>query len=169
VIHYPHHGPTDKPFVVFMVPAESATEYAFIMNRLTKTVLDDLSWDHDSVELIGLTSSSVKHGTEGIFFLEDMGIDTRGITLLMLWGETAESVGMHHLVSEECGIAAVILTETGVILPTVAMPRLEDGWWADPLHQDYAATVFTGLLRDGRAILNEDAPSIFVTGRHAWN
>lgn len=165
----PEVWPTSKPFVVFMVPGEHSAEYAVVMNRLTSNVLDSLNWSHDSIEAIGLIAATPQHGTEGIFFLEESGVDTRAITLLMLWGNTAECVNFEDSVPEECGMGAVILTETGVVLPTVRMPSLESGWWSDPLHQEYAATVFASLLRDGRAKLNGTEPFIFVSGHYAWN
>lgn len=165
----PEVWPTDKPYIVFMVPGERSDEYAMVMNKLTTSVLDDLGWAYDSVEAIGLIAATPQQGTEGLYFLEESGVDTRGVTLLMLWGDTAACVNFNNSVPEECGIGAVILTETGVVLPTIRMPSLEEGWWADPTHQEYAATVFASLIRDGRAKLDGSEPYVFVSGRHTWN
>lgn len=152
-----------------MVPGERAVEYGIMMNRLTTSVLDDLGWAYDSVEAIGLIAATPRHGVEGIMFMEELGIDTRSVTLLVLWAETAECVNFENYVPEACGIGAVILTATGVVLPTVRMPSIEHGWWAEPLNQEFAATVYTSLIRDGRAELDEGAPFVLVSGAHAWN
>lgn len=164
----PEIWPTDKPYVVFMVPAWRSGEYAVIMNRLILTVLRDLDWEPEDLEVLGLVATSPQHCTEGIYFLEQSGIDTRKITLLMLWGETAEW-RFGDTVSEECGVGTVILPETGVILPTVRMPSLNDDWWDDPLHQAYAATVFANLVQNGRSELDGSEPFVFVAGQHTWN
>lgn len=165
----PEVWPTDKPFVVFMVPAERSVEYALIMKTLTTSVLDDLNWAYDSVDTIGLVAATPRHGTEGLLFLEEMGVDTRSVTLLMLWGDTAECVNFVDNVPEECGIGVVILAETGVVLPTVRMPSIDDNWWLDPSHQEYATGVFTSMIRDGRMELSGEEPFVFVSSRYAWN
>jgi hypothetical protein len=165
----PKVWPTDKPFIVFMVPGERSIEYASIMNSLITDVLSDFKWPSDAVDAVGLIASTARHGTEGIFFLEEMGVDTRSVTLLILWAETAESVNFVDVVPEECGIGAVILSATGVVLPTVRMPSLDDGWWEDPLHYEYASTVLASLIRDGRTELSGAEPFVFVTGTNTWN
>jgi hypothetical protein len=165
----PEIWPTDRPCVVFMVPAERSIEYGAIMQRITGRVIEDLHWSPLYMELIGLISSSPQHGTDGIFFLEDIGIDTRKVTLLMLWGDTAKSVHFENDVPEECGVGTVILPATGVLIPTVRMPNIDGDWWTDPLHQEYAITVFASLVRDIRTELDGSEPFVFVTGHHTWN
>jgi hypothetical protein len=165
----PEVWPVDRPFVVFMVPAERAIDYAEAMNQLTVNLLSDLNWAPDEIEIVGLISASPDHGAEGLFFLEEMGVDTRKITLLMLWGAAADCVNFDGYVVEECGIGTVILPETGVILPTVRMPSLDGDWWTDPLHHAYAATIFESLVQDGRARLDGTEPFVFVTLPNTWN
>lgn len=165
----PEIWPTEEPFVVFMVPAEHQMEYALTMKALTTSVLNNLGWGYDSVKVIGLISSSPQHGTENLVFLEEMGVDTRSITLLMLWGDTAESVNFTNIVPEECGVGVIILPETGVSLPTVRMPALEEGWWFNPDHQEYAISVFADMIRNGRMELDGSEPSTFVSNPYIWN
>ncbi len=140
-----------------------------MMNRLTANVLNDLKWEHDAIEAIGLISATPQHGVEGIFFMEEMGVDPRAVTLLMLWGETAECIKFDEHVPEECGLGAVILPATGVILPTVRMPSLDNDWWVEPLNQAFAATVFASLVVDGRAEVGDTDPFVFVTPHATWN
>lgn len=160
---------TEKPVVVFMVPSERQDEYAALMSRLTESVLEDLKMAHGSIELVGLIAATPDHGTKGIFFLEEMGIETRRIVLLMLWGETAASVKFEDSVPEECGVGRVILPETGVVLPTVRMPPLDGDWWNDPLHQAFAAVTYAGLLKNGRAEIESEETTVFIACPYAWN
>lgn len=158
-----------SPTVVFLVPSERADEYATTMNNLTLVVQENLKWPSGSIELIGLVAATAEHGAEGIYFLEEMGIDTRSITLLVLWGWTAASVELNETVSEACGIGTVILPETGVVLPTVRMPSLEGDWWDDPLHQAFAAVTYAGLVQNGRAELEGSEPFVFIACPYTWN
>lgn len=160
---------TEKPIVVFMVPSEQPEVYAAAMNQLTVNVQRDLKWEPGAIELIGLIAATAEHGTEGIFFLEEMGVDTRSITLLVLWGETAESVTFDDKVQEECGIGSVVLPETGVVLPTVRMPPIDGGWWSDPLNQAYAAVTYASLVENGRTGRNKEDPFVFVACPYIWN
>lgn len=159
---------TNKPTVVYMVPSVRPHVYATAMGRLTNSVQADLGWEPGSIELIGLIAATAEHGTEGIYFLEEMGVDTRSLTLLVLWGETAEAVKFEDRVSEECGIGGVVLPETGVVIPTVRMPSVDSDWWNDPLHQAFAAVTYAGLVQDGRSQLDGD-PYVFIAGPHTWN
>lgn len=160
---------TEKPTVVFMVPSVRAEEYAAIMNQLTVNVQDDLKLPSGSIELIGLIAATPEHGTEGIFFLEEMGVATRSLSLLVLWGETAASVKFEDTVSEDCGVGVVILPETGVVLPTLRMPSIDGDWWHDPLHQAYAAVTYAGLVQNGSAELEGSEPFVFVACPYTWN
>lgn len=165
----PSIWPTDKPHVVFMVPTENCLYYASLLTRLTKVVLKNLNWSDDAIDMTGLVASNAVEGTFGIQFMEETGIDTRSVTLLMLWGETADSVNFGDHVSEECGVGTVVLPATGVLIPTVRMPSLGSGWWADPLNQEYAVSVFEDMVRDGRAEINDEAPFVFVAPPATWN
>ena len=158
-----------SPTVAFLVPAERADDYAAIMNHLTRIVQENLKWPSGSIELIGLVAATAEHGAEGIYFLEEMGIDTRSITLLVLWGWTAASVEFEDTVSEACGAGTVILPETGVVLPTVRMPSLDSDWWDDPLHQAFAAVTYAGLVQNGRTELEGSEPFVFVACPYTWN
>lgn len=160
---------TEHPTVVFMVPSERPEVYAAVMNQLTANVQNDLKWEPGTIELIGLIAATAEHGAEGIFFLEEMGVDTRSLTLLVLWGETAASVKFEDMVSEECGVGTVILPATGVILPTLRMPSIDGDWWNDPLHQAYAAVTYAGLLQNGLAELEGDEPFVFISCPFTWN
>lgn len=160
---------TDKPTVVFMVPSEHPDVYAAVMNQLTVRVQKDLKWEPGTIELVGLIAATAEHGTEGIYFLDEMGISTRSLTLLVLWGETAASVDFEGKVPEECGVGAVILPETGVVLPTVRMPSLDGDWWIDPLHQAFAATTYASLVQNGRTELEGSEPFVFIASPSTWN
>lgn len=165
----PEVWPVKRPFVVFMIPAEHATDYAITMSTILTNVAADLQLDPDNVDTLGLIAATAQHGTEGIFFLEEMGVDTRSVTLLILWGETADAVNFGDAVPEECGLGAVILTETGAVIPTVRMPSLNGDWWDDPVHREYAEIVLSNLMRDGRPELDGSEPYVFVSGHHIWN
>lgn len=165
----PDIWPTDKPFIVFMVPTWRADEYQELMTKLTVSVLQDLGWESDDIEMLGLLSHSIKSGTEGLYFLDENGVNTRSITVLMLWGDTANSVNFDGYVSEECGIGKVIFPNTGAVIPTVRMPSLESNWWSDALHMEYAVTVFAEMIRDGRMELDGTEPFVFVTEKWHWN
>lgn len=165
----PEVWPADRPYVVYMVPADRLTEYAAIMLTMTRRVIEDLGWEPGSIETMGLISPSVQKGAEGILFLEDHGVDTRRVTLMVLWGETADSVNFTNVVSEECGIGVVVLPETGAMLPTVRMPALGNGWWSEEIHQEYAVSVYTDLIRDGRPELDGSEPTMFMAKTGTWN
>lgn len=162
--------PTDRPFVVYMVPAEYASRYAAAQKQLLTNVLIDLGWDAGSVDLFGLSSPSDRAGAENLFFLEEIGIETRRVTLLVLWAETAGCIpNFDQLVSEECGVGKIILPATGVVLPVLRLPSLLDGWWSDPMHEAYAESVFAQMIQDGRVSLTGDEPFTFVTHSATWN
>jgi hypothetical protein len=55
------------------------------------------------------------------------------------------------------------------LLPAVRMPSIDGDWWLDPLHQEYAITVFANLIRDGRVELDGSEPFTFVAGFNTWN
>lgn len=158
-----------KPAVVFMVPSERPDDYAIFMNQLTIDVQEDLRLPSGSIELIGLVAATAEHGAEGIFFLDEMGVETRSLTLLVLWGETAASVNFEDTVPENCGVGTVILPATGVVLPTVRMPSLDGDWWHDPLHRAYATVTYAGLVRNGTAELEGSEPFVFVACPYTWN
>ncbi len=151
------------------MPSERADDYATVTKSLTEAVQHDLKWDDDSIDCIGLTAATVEHGTEGIFFLDELGVNTRSITLLILWGWTAECAKLHDTVSEACGIGTVILPETGVVLRTVRMPSLDGDWWEDPLHQALAVSVYTGLVEHGKAELDGSEPYVHIASPATWN
>lgn len=165
----PDIWPIDKPLVVYMVPAARSIEYSVVMSQLTARVLTDLGWSKDAVEFVGLISASPQHGTEGICFLEDSGVDTRAVSLLMLWGDTSDAVSFEGHVSEECGIGRVILPHTGAMIPTVRMPSIDTDWWREPIHQEYAVSVYTNMIRDGRYEMDGSEPFTFVHTLDAWN
>lgn len=160
---------TDSPLVVFMVPAERTADYVTMMDTLTINVMNDLKWEPGSVESVGLIAASARAGIDGIFFLEEMGVDPRDITLLMLWGKTYECVGYQGYVSEECGVGTVILPKSGAVLPTLCMPSIDGDWWLDPLHQAYAAATYARLLENGRSELDGSEPYVFVANPATWN
>lgn len=159
----------EKPFIVFMVPADRAQHYAVAMQELATSALVDLKWSMDSIDIIGLMSSNAHHGTECIYFLEDNGVNTRSITLLMMWGETAECVGFDELVPEECGVGSIVLPETGAVLPVIRMPSLDSEWWSDPVHKAYATTSFTRMFEHGRVDSDFSKPFVFVAAPQTWN
>lgn len=165
----PEVWPTDRPYIVFLVPANHAGGYAAAMNQLLNNVLLDLGWGSDSVEMIGFVSASPRHGVEGLFFLEETGVDTRRVTLLMLWAEAGDCINWDGLVPEECGVGRVVLPATGAVIPAVRMPSLESDWWSDPLHEAYAETVVARLIQDGRPNLTGKEPFAFVTPTATWN
>lgn len=160
---------TERPTVIYVVPAIGAEVYASIMNQLTVNVARSLNWDPGTIDLIGLVAASPQDGAEGICFLEQSGIDTRSLTLLVLWGNTADAVEFNDLVSEDCGVGKVILPETGVVLPTVRMPSIVDGWWLDAFHQEYAEAIYARLVEKGKEDLQPDDPHVFVSLPHVWN
>lgn len=159
------------PRVVFMVPSEHHEAYALFMKMLTREVEKDLGWEPDTIELIGLIAATAQHGTEGILFLEELGVNTRRLTLLILWADTAASVKFEKLVSPECGVGTVILPETGVVLPTLRMPSLDGDWWSDPLHQEYATVMYEELVQNGRtkAAAFTVEPQVFIATPQTWN
>lgn len=166
----PEIWPTDKPFVVFMVPVDRAQEYGTMMNRLLMSVLYDLKWEPGSIETFGLIVSTPQNGIENLYFLEEIGVSTRTVTLLMLWGETAMCVDFQHVVPEACGVGKVIFPGTGVVLPAVRMPSLNGNWWDDPLHREFAAITITNLVRDKRRVeFDGSEPYNFVTRTATWN
>lgn len=165
----PEIWPTDRPFVVFMVPGDRLPEYAVIMNDLILAVMQDLRWTSDDIDLVGLVAENPQHGAEGIYFLEESGIDTRAVTLLLLWGNIIESVNMQDIVSEGCGIGSVILPSTGVMIPIMRMPSIDSDWWDDPLHQEYAISAVTSMVRDGRYEFDGTEPFVFMTVPATWN
>lgn len=166
----PDVWPTDHTVVVYLVPAERSFTYSLVMKQLTLRVLKDLGWTTDDIEVIGLVAATPQNGTESILFLEESGIDTRGVTLLMLWGETSRSVNLYGHVSEECGIGAVALPSTGVVLPTVLMPSIDTDWWKDPMHQEFAAVTYASMIRGHRRyVLDGSEPTTFVTYPATWN
>lgn len=160
---------TERPTVVYMVPAVGAIVYASIMNQLTISITKSLNWEPGTIDLIGLVATSPESGAAGICFLEESGIDTRSLTLLVLWGDTADAVEFNGLVSEECGVGKVILPETGVVLPTVRMPSIADDWWMDSFHQEYATAIYSRLVEKGKEDLQPDDPHVFVALPHVWN
>lgn len=165
----PEIWPIDKPFIIFMLPGFRAVEYASAMNQLVVSALHDLGWDVDDIDLLGFIAATPQHGAEGIYFLEDSGVDTRSISLIMLWGETAGAVDSGNIIPEECGIGTVVLPATGAIIPTLRMPTLDYGWWDDPLHLEYAVTVFANMIRDVRYERDGTEPVSFMTLPATWN
>ena len=160
---------TKNPIVVFMVPSENSGIYAALTDQLTASVQEYLEWGPESIELIGLIAATAEHGAEGIFFLEEMGVNTRSIALLVLWAETAKSVNFNNSVSEYCGTGTVILPETGVVLPTVRMPSGRGEWWSDSEHYSYAVSTYAGLIQNGLSEMDGTEPHSFITGSNTWN
>lgn len=160
---------TNKPTVIFMVPPTNHEIYAEVMNQLTMIVIKDLNWKPDSINLIGLISSTAEHGVEGIYFLEEMGIDTRSLTLLILWGKTSDVFPPDKKISSACGVGGVVLPDTGVILPVVCMPSIESKWWHDPLHQEFAAVTYAKMIQDGKSKLESSEPYVFFSNCALWN
>lgn len=164
----PKVWPTDRPFVVYMIPPERSADYAIVMDALATGAVEDLKMDPEGIEMVGLIANTPRHGTEGLYFLGDMGIEPRRVTLLVLWGETAECVNFQEI-PEECGLGTVILVEPGVVIPTVRMPSLVGDWWEDPIHLEYASIVLTNLIRNGRDELTGEEPFVLVGNRNSWN
>ncbi len=82
-----------RDYVDFDLPVERLAE------RLTL-----LGMEVGSIETIGLVAATAEHGTEGIYFMEEMGINTRSITLLILWGDTIDAVALRDKIPEDWGI-----------------------------------------------------------------
>lgn len=158
----------EKPTVVFLVPSTNPETYGAVMNQLTVNVQRDLGWEEGSIELIGMVAESARHGIEGLYFLEELGVDTRTLTLLVLWGETSDAIPFEDDVPEACGIGRVALPETGVVLPTIRMPSVFNEWWRTPFNREFAISTYASLIQDGRAQLPE-APCVFVSRRSDWN
>lgn len=160
---------TSRPTVVYMVPPSKPEIYASVMGHITASVIEELNWEPESIDLIGLVAATAEHGMEGIYFMEEIGINTRGVTLLVFWGETAASVTFDEKVPEECGIGGVVLPETGAVMPAMRLPALDSDWWYDPLHVEYAAVMYAGLVQDGKSKLSQEEPRVFVASRSTWN
>lgn len=167
----PKVWPTDKPLVVFLTPGVEAHQYAALMVVLINQALEELGWDSDRIEVVGLIAPTAQSGTEGIRFLDEIGVDSRRVELLVLLGETADSVQFGDDVPYECGIGFVVLPESGAIIPAIRMPAIDDGWWLDALHQQYASTTFTGLLRDGKLHPSPEHSEhvVFISDTAFWN
>lgn len=165
----PETWATEKPVVVFLVPAEGALTYVAVMNQLSLKVLGILGWAYDSLELYGMLAASAAHGKEEIYYLEENGIDTSRIALVMLWGDTAESVNFRLDITEGCGVGAIVLPRSGAILPTVRMPTIDGDWWYDAINQEHAATVYASLLVGGTDALDDPCPIVFVASPATWN
>ena len=160
---------TDNHTVVYMVPPERPNVYATLMKTLTKDAESELKLVPESIDLIGFVVSDSHAGGEGLVFLEEMGIDTRRLSLLVLWAEAAAAVKFEDRVSKECGFGLVILPATGVMLPTMRMPSVDTNWWLDPLHQAYAAMSYAGLLKNGRDEMTGDEPATSIAPTRMWN
>lgn len=146
----PEVWPTTIPFVVSIVPTDGVEVYGFVIRRLIGHTEESLNWPEESISHVGLIATSIEHGTESIMFMEEMGVSSRSITLMLLWGETSDCVGFDDTISPECGMGFVSLVRTGVLLPALRMPSLESGWWGNRLNQQFAAVTVANALRDGR-------------------
>lgn len=161
--------PTDEPLVVYIVPADEPMKYAALMNHLTESVQTDLGWPENTVETIGLIAATPEQVTEGLFSLDDFGIDTRRITLMIMWGDTAENIGLAGKVPVECGHAFVALPKTGVVLPIMRMPAVDGDWWLDPMHQAYAEVSYVEMVRDGRVRTTGSEHMVCISTSAMWN
>lgn len=161
--------PTDEPLVVYIVPAGDPMVYAALMNHLTEAVQSDLGWEDGTVETIGLIASTPGQVTEGLFSLDDFGIDSRRITLLVMWGDTADPIGLGERVPIECGHGFVALPKTGVVLPVLRMPAIEGDWWLDPMHQAYAEVSYGEMVRDGRVRNTGVEHMVCISTSSMWN
>lgn len=159
----------ETPMVVFMVPAHNSYAHAAAMSQMTTVVLRELGRPVDSMETIGLISATAEQGAEGILFLDEMGLDPRNIILLVLWGETSDAAGFGNSVAPDCGVGFIALTKSGVVIPAVRMPSIEDGWWEESLHQEYAIRTYSDLIKDGRQRPESRDHTVFVGGPAAWN
>ena len=144
-------------------------KYAALMNHLTEVALHDLGWEAGTIETIGLIASSPDQIVEGLYFLDDLGIDSRCVTLTILWGDTAEVVGLGSVVPIECGHGFVALPRSGVVLPALRMPSIEGDWWFDPMHQAYAEVSYAEMLRDGRVRRENEEPMVCIATAETWN
>jgi hypothetical protein len=161
--------PTDDPLVIYIVPGDDPDRYAALMNHLTDIVQKDLGWDDGTVETIGLIASTPEQVTEGLYCLEDFGIDTRRITLMILWGDTADPIGLGRAVPVECGHGFVALPRSGVVLPAMRMPAIDGDWWFDPLHQVYAEVSYGEMVRNGRVRNTGSERIVCISTKAIWN
>lgn len=143
--------------------------YAALMNHLTTAVQNDLGWDDGTVETVGLIAATPEQVTEGLFCLDDFGIDSRRITLMIMWGDTAETIGLGERVPIECGHGFVALPRTGVVLPVLRMPPIEGDWWLDPMHQVYAEVSYGEMVRDGRVRATGNEQMVCISTSSMWN
>jgi hypothetical protein len=161
--------PTETPFVVYIIPDDEPMKYAAAMYHLTNSVHADLGWEHDTIETVGLIATSPQHVKEGLYFLDEFGIDPRSITLLMMWGDTAEIIGFAGEVPIECGTVFVALPRTGVVLPVLRMPALSGDWWLNPLHQSYAEVSYAEMVREGRIKTTGEEHMVCIAPKSYWN
>lgn len=161
--------PTEDLLVVYIVPPGDPMVYAALMNALTENAQVDLGWDKGSIETMGLIASSPAQVTEGLFCLDDIGIDSRRVTLIVMWGDTAEPIGLGEKVSVECGLGFVALPRTGVVLPVLRMPSPDGEWWLDPLHQAYAEVSYVEMVRGGRVRRTGQEYVACISTSNMWN
>lgn len=155
--------------MIYMVPYTRAEDYASVTYQLMVAVQKNLGLGDGEIELIGLVASTALNGTEGIYSLEESGVDTRSLSVLILWGETNSSVDFQGAVSTECGVGKLILPATGVVLPTVLLPSLEGDWWLNSFNQTYAIALLTRLVKNGKDELDGSEPFVMIAGAHTWN
>jgi hypothetical protein len=160
--------PTNTPLVVSIAPASDPIRHFALMKILTDAVQDDLGWGEDVIENIGLTASTPEQVTEGLYFLDDLGIDPRMVTLLVMWGETFDATGFNEDVPVECGTGFIALPKSGVVLPVLRLPSVGD-WWLDPLHQVYAHVTCAEMVREGRVRPTGDEPMTMIDSQAIWN
>lgn len=161
--------PTDRTFVVFVVPGEDPVENSALINKITLSTLRDLRWELDDIEMLGIIANPQDHGAAGIYFLDDMGIDTKSITLLLLVGNVSDSISFSESVSPDCGLGYVVLPESGAIIPTLRIPDTNDTWWDEPLHMEYACVTLAEMIRNGRIGYQRSEHVVFLADPSFWN
>lgn len=162
---------TDGTTVVYMVPAEYSESCGIIMYQLTEVVERDLQWERETIELVGVIADTVRGGIEGLLFLGELSdVDSRDVTVLILWGDVpAEASGLKDVLDEELGIGHVVLPETGAIVPVLRFPPVENGWWLDAGNVSSAAYAYREMVEGGRKTLDKGDAETFVTRDYVWN
>lgn len=155
--------------ILFMVPSELSISCAALMEQVTQGAFEVAGLDSESTERIGLISPSSQHGREGVAYLEEMGTDPRDIVLVVMWGDTAESVGLEDSVSITGGVGFVALQRSGVILPVLRFPEAGDHWWTDPDNEAYAIEVYAEMIQGGRIRPWDGSTVRLFAYPHIWN
>jgi hypothetical protein len=164
----PEVWPTDTPLVIYVVPATDPIRYAALMDHVTRNVEVDLGWEQGKIETLGLIATDPTQIIEAFYLMDELGIDPRSVTAVIMFGDTAEALPFVKPIPIECGIGFVSLPRAGIVLPIMRMPYL-GMWWLEPVHQSYAEVSYAEMVREGRVRCDEGDQAVTISPTSMWN